>query len=191
MIHIPISDNRIAQFSALFEPHGTGYLYYGDARRGRLPLSGQERDYYIAHFAKVLHTGNRIVYGWVICAAIGLMVAKIGFHRATSDWQRTLVFLLPFPWVMWTWWRSKRLVADTIGHRTAVTSPRSYVAGVRSRIAAFPPGLPVMMIAIGALLLVQQWRYGLAFRNMGSDAAGVGVIAFGALLIWMRRRKQA
>lgn len=38
MMHVPISENRIAQFAAMFEPHNDPYVYYGDRYLGG-PLS--------------------------------------------------------------------------------------------------------------------------------------------------------
>lgn len=186
MIHIPISENRIAQFAAKFEPHNDGYVYYGDNRLGGLPLSTRERDDYIANFAKILRTGNRVTFGWIICAAIGLVVAEEGYSWQSNNWQRAIVFLLPFPWVFWTWWRSKQIVLDEIGRRMPVTPPRSYAAGVVSRVTAFPIALPLMMIGIGVLLLVLQWRYGLAFADISSDTIGGGVIVFGLWILWVK-----
>lgn len=188
MIHIPISENRVAQFAARFEPHGDGYLYYGDSRLGGLPLSAAERDRYVAHFAKVLRAGSRLMVGWVLCAAIGLVVAAEGYGRQTQDWQRAVIFLLPVPWVLWTWRRSTAIVLEDIGRRVAVMPPQSVKAGVRSRVTAFPLEIPVMMIGIGALLLVQQWRYGTALTDVGGDQLGVGVIIFGAWILWIKRR---
>lgn len=188
MIHISTTENRIAQFAALFEPYKDGYVYYGDRWLGGLPLSAKEHDHYIAHFTKVLRTGDRVTFGWVICAAIGLIVAEEGFHRQTENWQRALLFLLPFPWLIWTWWRSKHIVLAEIGRRTPVTPPRTMEEGVMSRVAAFPMALPVMMMAVGAVLLVQQWRYGVAASDTTGDALGVGIITFGAWILWVKRQ---
>ena len=44
------------------------------------------------------------------------------------------------------------------------------------------------MIAIGTLLLVQLWRYGLKLADVCSEITGVGVIAFGLWIIWFKRR---
>ena len=190
MIHIPVSENRVAQFAALFEAHGDGYVYYGDNRLGGLPLSAQERDRYVTHFANVLRTGNRVMVGWILCAVIAIVVAEEGYGWKSLDWQHYLVFLLPFPWVLWTWWRSRKIVLDEIGRRVPVTPPRTIKAGVISRIAAFPWRLPLMMIGIGTLLLVQQWRYGLASREFGGDLIGIGSISFGAWILWIKRTRR-
>lgn len=190
MIHGTISDNRVAQFAALFEVHGDGYVYYGDNKLGGLPLSAQERDHYVTHFANVLRTGNRVMFSWIVCAAIGVVIAEEGYGWHTQDWQRYLVFLLPMPWLLWTWWRSQRIVLDEIGRRIPITPPRTIKAGLISRVAAFPWGLPSLMIGIGALLLVQQWRYGFSSRGVGSELIGISSILFGMWILWIKRKNR-
>ncbi|MEO9133075.1 MAG: hypothetical protein ABI240_17955, partial [Sphingomonas sp.] len=59
-----------------------------------------------------------------------------------------------------------------------------------SRVAAFPMALPLLMIGIGTLLLIQQWRYGLALRDIGGDALGAGIIAFGIWILWVKRGRE-
>lgn len=189
-MHIPISENRIAQFAANFEPHNDGYVYYGDRYLGGLPLDADERDGYIENFANVLRNGNRVLFAWVISAAVATVIAEEGYDWQTTSWQRVLVFILPLPWVMWTSWRSRQIVLEGIGRRMPVTPPRTYGAGVASRVAAFPVILPIAMIGIGVVLLVQQWRYGLTSDDIGGDALGVGVIAFGVWALWLARRRQ-
>ena len=190
MIHVPVSDNRVAQFAALFEPHNDGYVYYGDNQLGGLPLSVQERDHYVTHFANVLRTGNRLMIGWILCVAIGVVVAEEGYGWRTQDWQHYLVFLLPMPWVLWTWRHSRKIVLDEIGRRVPVTPPRTTEAGILSRVSAFPLGFPLTMIGIGGALLVQQWRYGLAFREPGGDLIGIGTIALAIWILWVKRRRR-
>ena len=188
MIHIPLSENRIAQFAARFEPYQDGYAYYGDNRQGGLPLSAAERDHYLANFIRILRMANLVMIVWVLSAAVALAVAEEGFHQPTENWQRALLFLLPLPWVLWMWRRSTQIVLDEIGRRMPVTPPRSYASGVVFRVAALPTALPVMMLAIGAVLLVQQWRYDLMFTDGLGDALGAGVIGFGVWILRVKRR---
>ena len=187
MIHIPVSENRIAQFAAKFEPYDDAYVYYGDCHLGGLPVSTDERDYYVHNFARLLRTANWVMYGWVVLAAIGLVVAEEGFGWQVDGWQRALVFTLPLPWGIWMSWRSKHIVLEDIGRRMPVTRPRGYKAGVTSRVAAFPMAVPLMMIGIGTLLLIQQWRYGLVLYDFSGDVLCAGVIAFGLWIIWVQR----
>lgn len=187
VIHIPLSDNRIAQFAARFEPYMDGYVYYGDSRLGGLPLSAQERDRYVTNFVSVLRRGNRVILFWIMLAAVGLLIAEEGHYLAFARWQQAIVFLMPLPWVLWSWRRSTRVVLDEIGDRNPVTPPRGYLTGVHSRVAAFPPALPLVMIGIGLLLLIQLWRYGEATTDIGGVALALGVIGFGIWTFWVKR----
>ncbi|QPC93277.1 hypothetical protein [Mesorhizobium sp. INR15] len=188
MIHIPLSDNRIAQFEARFETYQDGYVYYGDSSLGGLPLSAQERDRYVTNFVTILRRGNRVMLCWIILAAVGLLIAEVEYSHSFARWQQAIVFLMPFPWVLLTWRRSTRLVLDEIGGRTSVTPPRGYLKSIHSRVAAFPPALPLTMIGIGALLLVQLWRYGDARNDISGVALGLGVIGFGIWIFWVKRK---
>jgi hypothetical protein len=189
-MHLSISENQLSQFAALFEPHGEGFAYFGDSARGGLPVSAQERDDYIAQYAKVLRTGERVTVGWALCASVGLVFCEMRMHWLMQDWQRGMALLAPLPWILWTWWRFKQGIVHRIAHRLPISPPRTYAAGVWSRISAFPRSLPLLMIAIGTLLLVQQLRYGLMAVDLVGDVTGVGIIIFGLWTLWVKSSHQ-
>ena len=192
MIHLPIVENRIAQFAAKFEPVGDGrWAWFGDNASGGLPVSDAERRALIDSHTQTLKRCNRFAYLWLVLAVVGLATFEISQAIDLPRWQEGLFFVAPLPLVFWRVWRAERAPFELAGRRVPIAPPRSYSAGVRSRLAALPPSVSWTMIAIGALLIVQLARYG----HLASDPAGLGlgafVMVFGAWIIVVRRRAQA
>ena len=191
MIHLPVIENRIAQFAARFELCGKdGWAYHHDRATGGLPVSDEERAALLEGHVRALRLAVRVMYGWLAVAVIGLLIVYIRTGRDVPFWQEALVFLLPFPWAIWHVARAERAPFDLAGRRVPVTRPRTAAEGIRSRVAAFPASVPVMMIGVGALLLVQlvrldQWR-----ESPLEVALGIGVIVFGAWIFLIRRSVQ-
>ena len=182
-----ISGNQIAQFAARFEPHGDGYVYYASAQHGGVPLSADERDYFIAHYVTKLSQSMRVMKGWAIIAGIGLAIADIAYGVVLAEWQMAMIILLPCPWGIGSWWRARQLVYQRIGTRAEVTHARSYYDGVRSRVRAFPTGMVLLMLAVGVGLLIQLYRYGQLASDVSGTVIGIGVILFALWILWIKR----
>lgn len=187
MLHLPIFENRIAQFAAKFAPlpDGNWVFHRNDWEEGWLIGKDELPDLLERHAAIVLRA--RTVSRWWIGIALVLIAALVIVTKGqVSNWWGGAIMLVPVPWILWELHRADRLPLEA--NRMAVAPPRGLRAGARARMAAFPLGLPLLMIGIGGLLLVQLWRG----DSLGSDLTGTGiglfVTTFGAVILWVKRR---
>lgn len=186
LLHLPIFENRIAQFGAKFAalPDGNWAFHRTDWEEGWLIPAGELPGLLEQH-AGMVRLAQRVTNWWMAIAFGLILVLVIATHgRADSLWGAAIMGL-PLPWVLWQLYRADRLPLRQ--NRMAVSPPRGLRTGAWARMAAFPLSLPVMMIGIGTLLLVQLWRYGELVSDPVGLATGLFVIAFGGVILWARR----
>ena len=186
MIHLPIFENRIAQFAAKFAalPDGNWAFHRNDWEEGWLVRSAELPGLLERHAAIVQRA--RSVSRWWIGIALVLIAGLVIATRGQVDsWWGGAIMLVPVPWILWELHRADRLPLET--NRMAVAPPRGLKAGARARMAAFPLGLPLLMIAIGGLLLVQLWRGGELASDLTGTGIGLFVVLFGAVILWVKR----
>lgn len=188
MLHLPIAENRIAQFAARFEPVGDGYAWHGDARQGGLPVSAAERAQMIADYARVQRRTFRFMGLWAILSGVALGVLDASSVLMLARWQQMAVVLAPAPLVLALLWRAERAPMAMLGTRMPITPPRPRMRAMAVRLAALPLGISVSMIGIGALLIVQLWRRDEMATTPGYALIGLGSIAFGTAILIVRRR---
>jgi hypothetical protein len=185
---IPIVENRIAQFAARFERHGADWVYYGDRLTGGLPISDAEHETLLAEYARRLRRAERVMRWWMPVAIILCVAWQLRFRQ--GDPPRFLTFapvlLLPLPWVYREWWRADRLATELAGRRFPVTKPRTWQQGARSRLAALPTSIGVMLLLACAVLAFQSRPWATDEQRLWLAEAVLGM-AGGAWLLWMKR----
>lgn len=189
IVHLPIVENRIAQFAARFERHGSEWVYYGDSITGGLPVSDPEHATLLAEHARRLRRGEKIMRWWLPVAVLACAAYELRFGNGDGPqpWRYAPVLLLPLPWVFWEWRRADQLAIELAGRRPSVTPPRSWGASAKSRITALPGSIGVMLFLASALLAVQSRPWERNEQRLWLTEAVIGMAA-GLGLIWMKRR---
>jgi hypothetical protein len=190
LLPLPIVENRIAQFAARFERHEAGWVYYGDRLTGGLPVSDAEHDALLAEHARRLRRAERVMHWWLAFAVIACAAWQLRFDTGERPgfWTFAPLLLLPLPWVYREWWRADRLATDLAGRRMAVTKPRSWQAGAKSRLAALPTSIGAMLLLISAVLAFQSRPWASAEQRLWLGEALIGMTG-GAWLLWMKRAR--
>lgn len=191
-IHLPVVENRIAEYATRFARHGQGWVYHGDARTGGLPVSDGERDWLIAEHARLLRRAERAMRWWLPVAVIGIVgwsiwTGAISRPGDPDPWTVVPILLLPMPWVAREFWRANRLAEDLAGRRIAVTPPRGRWESASLRIAALPPLVPALLLIVSAALAVQSRPWATGEQRLWLAEALLGLVA-GAGIVWLKRR---
>lgn len=182
MLHLPLFENRIAQFAAKFAalPDGNWAFHRNDWEEGWLVRRDELQGLLDRHAAIVLRA-RTVSRWWIGIALVLIAVLVIGTRGHVDSWWGGAIMLVPVPWILWELHRADRLPLEA--NRMAVAPPRGLRAGARARMAAFPLTLPLLMIGIGGLLLIQLWRG----DGLASDPVGTGVglfmVAFGSFIL--------
>lgn len=186
MLHLPIFENRIAQFAARFAPlpDGNWAFHRNDWEEGWL-VRRDELEGLLSRHAAIVLRARAVSRWWIVIGLVVIMALVIATHGTVNNWWGGAIMLVPLPWIVWELRRADRLPFEQ--NRMAVAPPHGLRSGARARMAAFPLTLPLLMIGIGALLLVQLWRAG----SLASDPMGTGiglfVIGFGVVILWVKR----
>ena len=190
MLHLPVVENRIAQFAARFEPvAGGGWAWHGDRALGGLPVTDAEYQTLVAAHARVLRLSDRLMLLWVAVAVVGLLGLELGGGIALDRWQQALVFVAPLPLVFWQVWRAERAPSMLAGRRVPVAPSRTARAAMGSRVRALPPSIAWMLVGTGVLLIVQLVRLGQVIRSPGYLVVAIGAIALGGTVFAVRLRR--
>lgn len=187
IIHLPIVENRIAQFAARFErqPVG-GIVWFKNDWSGGLPVSEAEMNDLIARHAAILHRAQRAMRWWLPIAVVLIIALVVATGGEVSNWWGGALFVLPLPWVFYQWWRAHRLPVTLTQGRRPIAPARGLIEGAGARLAALPLMIPLAMIVIGTLLLVQLWRAVHLASEPLSTGIGFGVIVFGLGILGIR-----
>ena len=187
MIHLPIAENRIAQFAARFErqPVG-GIVWFKNDRSGGLPVSEAEMNDLIARHAAILRGAQRVMRWWLPIAFVLIIALVVATGGKVSNWWGGALFALPLPWVFHQWWRAERLPVALTRNRRPIAPARGFIEGAGARLAALPLMVPLAMVGIGALLLYQLWRSVHLASEPLSTGIGFGVIVFGLGILGIR-----
>jgi hypothetical protein len=188
-IHLPIVENRMAQFAAQFEQDGNGWIYYGDRLLGGVSVSEAERTALIAEHTRRLRRTERVLRWWMPIAVVLCVVMQLalhGFYEAPDPWFCAPILLLPMPWVALEWRRADRLAIDLAGRRVAVAPPRGVWHAARLRLAALPLSIGATLSLASIVLVVQTRPWGTSEQHL-LLAEGLAGLAFGAWLLWLKQ----
>lgn len=192
LLHLPLVENRIAQFGARFERHGAGWLYYGDRLTGGLPVSDAEHSALLAEHAREVRHAARVMAWWLPAAVIACVAwdIAVGASAERESWRYVPVLLLPVPWVVWRWHLADGLADALVGRRVAVTPPRARWRGIQSRVAALPAGVGVMLLLVCGLLAFQSRPWETDQQRLWLAEAVAGILLGAGLLVvkWRARR---
>ncbi len=187
--HLPILENRLAQFAAKFEalPQG-GYAWHRNDWSDGLPVSAEEHaGLLLAHYAAIQRV-QRVLRWWIPVFLVLIVAAVIATHGTVDNRVGGALAVLPLPWVFWTIGRAERVPLALVKGRHPVRPPRGFAEGAASRLAALPVSVPLMMCGVGALLLGRLWWDGTLLSDLGYAAMGLGVFVFGVVILLLRRR---
>ncbi len=187
IIHLPIAENRVAQFAARFErqPVG-GIVWFRNDWSGGLPVTEAEmNDLIVRHAAIVQRT--RTAMNWWLVIAFAIAIAVVFARRGdVPNWWGGALFVLPLPWVFYEWWRAERLPVTLTQGRRPIAPARGLIEGAGARLAALPLMVPLAMVVVGSLLLVQLWRGAHLASDPWATGTGFGVIVFGLGILGLR-----
>lgn len=190
MIHLPIIENRIAQFAAQFEPLPDGrYAYFAGDRDDGVPVSAEEYQTLVTDYSRICHQAKRAMLGWLVLAIVvnvALMIWRGG--EELPGWLVTISFILPFPWAVHRIWQAGQAPAELAGRRVPVAPPRGASGGAKSRLAALPISVPLAMTAIGLLLIWRLWADGRLLHDWLMAVYGGAIALFGLVILSLRRR---
>ncbi|MDE2595318.1 MAG: hypothetical protein KGL44_00420 [Sphingomonadales bacterium] len=192
MLHLPIVENRIAQFAARFAPVPSGgYAWFRNDWSDGLPVSESELTELLASHAMILRRTERAMRWWLGLAFVLVLALVFVRHGGVSQWWGAALFALPLPWVFLEWVRAERLPVQLTDGRRPVAPARGLREGAEARLAALPVMVPMLMLGIGSLLLWKLWQAGQLASDMTGSGVGIGVSLFGLAILWLKVVRRA
>ena len=131
MLHLPIFENRIAQFAARFAPlpDGNWAFHRNDWEEGWL-VRRDELEGLLSRHAAIVLRARAVSRWWIVIGLVLIMALVIATHGRVNNWWGGAIMLVPLPWIVWELRRADHLPFDSTQICPSIKRPEIVPSGI-------------------------------------------------------------